>query len=158
MKKGKQIHGDDVRRFWSWVSVDQPCWIWRGTSNANSGYGQFMVGGRKGKMTYAHRYSYEIHFGAIPEGIYVCHTCDNKVCVNPGHLFLGTPKENTQDGIRKGRIKRVKSSKLTERQVLEIRASNERGCVISKRYKVSDGTISEIRNGITWSHIPNERR
>lgn len=65
------------------------------------GYGQFNT---SIKLVRAHRFSYELHFGKIPQGMFVCHKCDIPNCVNPEHLFLGTPKDNTQDCIRKGRF------------------------------------------------------
>lgn len=158
MTKRKQIHGDDRRRLMSYVAVTDSCWNWTGRV-ANSGYGQMSVGGRANlKMKYAHRLSYEMNVGDIPEGMFVCHTCDNKLCVNPSHLFIGTPKENTADGMKKGRIKRVKSSKLKEPQVLDIYASQEPHVLIAKKYGVSETIVREIRNGRKWWHLTGAPR
>src|SRR4051812_2593059 len=93
-------------RFWSKVSKGAPnaCWLWTGTKN-NHGYGMFQLQdeeGRNGKRL-AHRVSYAVHYGPIPDGAIVMHACDNPACVNPGHLRLGTMKLNTQDMMTKGR-------------------------------------------------------
>lgn len=88
-------------RFYWEVSLPDSngCMIWKGIKTPN-GYGKFHV---NYKAVGAHRYSYKIHFGEIPEGMLVCHHCDNPPCVAPNHLFLGTSRDNMQDKIKKGR-------------------------------------------------------
>jgi hypothetical protein len=89
-------------RFWLKVDRSGECWLWTG-ARYPSGYGVLTVGGRRNQ--YAHRLAWEIeHGGPIPEGVQVQHTCDAKACVNPAHLKLGTPKENSEDAVRRGRI------------------------------------------------------
>jgi hypothetical protein len=94
-------------RFWSKVRKSDGCWLW-GASIKTTGYGQFFRGPRIEK---AHRVSYELTHGPIPEGLYVLHRCDVRACVRPDHLFLGTISDNSRDMIYKGRhpvVRRLK--------------------------------------------------
>lgn len=88
------------------------CWLWTGATK--KGYGDIFIGAGAGrKHISAHRFSWEFHNGAIPEGLIVCHKCDIHECVNPEHLFLGTHADNMQDCSNKGRICNVGKSRLT---------------------------------------------
>ena len=88
------------QRFESKINKTQSCWLWVGSINSR-GYGQFW----ENKKSYqAHRYSWSIYVGEIPNGLYICHKCDVKECVNPAHLFAGTPSQNMQDCIQKKRF------------------------------------------------------
>lgn len=87
-------------RFWAAVDTTGDCWLWT-ASKAGNGYGKIMVNGRR---IGSHRLSYILHYGEIPEGLHVLHTCDNPLCVKPAHLFLGTHADNMRDASQKGRL------------------------------------------------------
>lgn len=96
-----------AERFWKYVDKTATCWLWT-ASVYPAGYGSFSHA--PGKHMGAHRYSWELHFGPIPDGLFVCHTCDVKTCVRPDHLWLGTSAENTADKVAKGRQARGDAS------------------------------------------------
>ncbi len=84
--------------FWSLVKITNGCWLWQG--DTSHGYGRIW----KGKRRYAaHRVAYELSIGPIPDGMFACHHCDNRLCVNPAHIFIGTQKDNMQDWTKKGK-------------------------------------------------------
>ncbi len=88
------------KKTWKNISGFGDCWIWMGANDGISGYGKFGIGGR---MFGAHRVSYFLHTGDDPGEKFICHHCDEPRCVNPSHLFIGTPRENKLDSIKKGR-------------------------------------------------------
>jgi uncharacterized UBP type Zn finger protein len=130
------------------------CWIWTGTTTVR-GYGQIISNNRK---HYAHRASYEAFVGPIPEGMNVCHACDNVYCVNPAHLFLGTQKQNLEDMARKKRSTvgaRNPMAKLSEEDVHDIKHLFTLGnsdSEIAAEFGVCRQTINNIKNGKVWNH------
>lgn len=154
--------GSLEERFWRYVEKGEPdtCWLWKGTIT-NDGYGLISLGGMA-TQTSAHRASYMLHVGPIPEGMVVCHRCDVPACVNPNHLFVGTVAENNADRNRKGRTKTPimrgsshPASKLSADQVREIRslypAASQRA--LASRFGVSSGTISDIIHRRRWAWL-----
>lgn len=136
------------------------CWEWTAAKN-NKGYGQLNV---QNKRMLVHRLSYEVHNGPIPDGLVVRHKCDNPSCINPEHLEVGTHKDNMQDMIKRnrGNWKPVKGSavsvsKLTEDQVIEIRARYVRitcgTTFLAKEYGVSSTVIHNIIRGKAWAWL-----
>ncbi len=121
------------------------------------GYGAF---GIWPKQVGAHRYSFELHNGPIPDGLVVMHSCDEPLCVNPAHLSLGTQRDNQDDSVRKGRRKpgsQNSQAKLTEAQVIEMRKTYADGGITQKelatRYGVSHALVSFIVTRKAWKHI-----
>lgn len=139
-------------------SGNNGCWVWQGCQS--NGYGRF---GIMGVTEYAHRVSWLIFKGFIPAGLFVCHKCDNPICVNPRHLFLGTAKENMKDASKKGRIKipkesyykneRHQVSKLSNDQVRFIRSTKLSGVELAERFNVTPTTISYARRKITFRGV-----
>lgn len=150
--------GGPVRLFWSYVDRRGPdeCWPWKGP--LLNKYGAITVRGKRG---IASRFSYELHYGPIPEGMQVCHTCDNPGCQNPAHLWLGTMADNQADMWAKGRSNRARGesngcAKLTESSVVEIRRLRGAGMTytaISRRFGVDKSNIRNICLGKKWQHV-----
>lgn len=146
-------------RFWSKVDKSGECWEWTGALRGD-GYGTFGLGRAVDGYTYAHRFSFELTRGPIPEGLVVCHHCDNRRCVKPDHLFLGTKKDNQQDMVAKGRSlrgERHNLAQLTEPQVLEIRSLWAAGglaqAAIAERFGTNKANVSQIVRGKKWKHL-----
>ena len=138
------------------------CWPWMGMKDGH-GYGQFSLGKRH-RIISAHRFSWMLANGPIPKNLWVLHRCDNRICVNPNHLFTGTATDNTQDCIKKGRMIRAKgmatgSSKLSDAQIIKIRTrykawSRINGTrALGREFGVDHSVISEIINMKKWRHI-----
>lgn len=146
-------------RFWGKVEKSAGCWIWTATKN-RQGYGRIRS---SGKTARAHRISWELANGPIPDGMDILHRCDNPACVNPAHLFLGTDDDNMRDKENKGRGNHAVGmvhgrSKLTADQVREIRRLYSTGQYLQrelgKRFGVHQTTIGYICRRESWAHIP----
>lgn len=160
IRKKSSEHYQSIRihpnkRFWKWVikKSEDECWIWIGGTK-EGGYGVFHPAweGYK-KRILAHRFSYEMVYGKVPDNLFVLHKCDNPPCVNPKHLFVGTAKDNSEDMVIKGRCK---ATKLTEQEVLEIRELRKSGLrfhEIASRYSITTATACDVANHKTWKHV-----
>ncbi len=141
-------------RYWAKVRKTKTCWLWQGSCNTSK-YGQFYF---ENKMATAHRVSWAMHFGSIPEGKHVLHRCDVKLCIRPTHLWLGTHIDNMKDMAEKGRAKYMRgaqhgNSKLKLNQVLKIKMSTGKSLRwLADKYGVSFGHISKIKKGSRWTY------
>lgn len=142
-------------RYWAKVNKAEDCWLWTG-SLIQDGYGQFKL---EKKMVLAHRLSLEWSLGRpIGAGLVARHKCRNRHCVNPTHLEEGTQKENCQDRVRDGtnigpRGTKNKSCKLSEQQVLAIRADQRTLREIASEYGICHNTVSDIKTGKRWGWL-----
>jgi len=160
-----------AERFWNKVDKSGTCWLWTAGQRNASGYGGFLY---NGKHSLAHRVSYEIEIGPVPDGLLVLHRCDNPLCVRPSHLFLGTNDDNMKDMAAKGRSPKgdnhctrlrpelvrkgeaAPNARLTEDKVKEIRRryNNEEAQALALDFGVSRDTIYGIVYRKKWKHVP----
>lgn len=144
-----------IARFWAKVDTSGACWVW--TACTARGYGRFAV--KPGDMHSAHRLSWILANGPVPDGLFVLHRCDNRPCVNPDHLFLGTQAENMADKARKGRAARGTGhgcSKLSNANIHEIRSLGAAGVTqrkIASQFGVSQPMVGMILRREKWAHI-----
>lgn len=128
------------------------CLIWSGARTAN-GYGGITY---LAKTYTVHRLAWLVHRGPIPFGLHVCHTCDNRLCLEPGHLFLGTAQQNTIDMLRKGRGRVFGGKRLEQGAVATIKRRLQAGesvSTLAAEMKVSINTIGDIKRGRTWTFV-----
>lgn len=149
-----------IIRFFSKVDkMSHPCgcWIFNGTIS-REGYGRFRLGN---KLMSAHRAAWILTHGSVPSNLLICHSCDNRRCVNPKHLFIGTAKDNVIDKITKHREyylrgEQLPQTKLNSSDVLLIKSlllNNIKQNVIAQYFNITQSVISRIKNNKTWRHI-----
>jgi len=168
-ERKRGAHKTPEQLFWEKVDKDgpvhptlkTPCWVWTG-STSGKGYGEVRV---KRRLWRAHRYSWAIVNGSIPDELLVCHECDNPPCVNPSHLFVGTSQQNTDDMRVKGRANYVSGlrgsdlpqARLTEEAVRELRAKYAEGGYtqsdLAIEYGIKQAQVSSIVRRTSWRHI-----
>ena len=160
-------------KFWKYVDKSGDCWLWT-AGKFVQGYGAFNWSPKsqsKGLTRYAHRVSWIFANGPIPEGMCVCHSCDNPACVNPDHLFLGTQADNMRDMRGKGRDsvaglftarktqgEKNRKAKFTERDALVVKerlAAGECMTSIANDFNCPVSRVYDIKRGRTWTHIPD---
>ncbi len=138
-------------RFWSKVDKPGDCWNWTAYT-AGNGYGSLFFGTKKNpKPRSAHVVSYEIHNGPIPAGMNVLHTCDNRRCVNPDHLFLGTQSDNLIDALKKGRAPGMKLCEADVELILSLGDKTLKE--IADWFDISISQVWNIRNKKQWKYI-----
>ena len=150
-QNGKKLYTNLImKKFWDNIDKSGDCWEWT-AGKQNHGYGKLRL--PRGEQVYAHRYSWELHNGIIPNGMHVLHKCDNPSCVNPSHLFLGTHKDNMIDCGNKGRRNQAKGSDspksvINKQERKDIKKLTSFGnlphWVIASMYEVSPATVSRI--------------
>lgn len=160
----------EAARFWAKVdkkSSPRGCWLWTATIHKKKGYGTARM---RGRNYAAHRLSYQMHKGDIPDTLLVCHSCDVRNCVNPEHLWLGTNKANMKDMADKGRAadgwqvprgEKCYAAKVSEADVLEIRKLYAAGGIsqykLGKKFGLSQTQIGRLTRGLRWRHVSTEK-
>jgi hypothetical protein len=155
-KKYVKAFCSDKCRFMSYVKKTEHCWIWEGSKDL-SGYGKFSSSSLGKKQTPAHRFSYITYRNSIPDGMCVCHACDNPSCVNPEHLWIGTSEDNSRDRDSKGRTlsgafhPMVKLNKEYVDEIRRLSESSEMSQVkIASLFNISSGHVNNIVKYRVW--------
>ena len=148
MSTGDASRSENHKRlFWQRVTFGDGCWEHRGSLGSH-GYPQ-ATGGPRGTSYPAHRVCWLLFVGEVPAGMFVCHRCNNRKCVRPDHLYVGTHKQNMDDMARAGHPNRA----LTEDQVRRIRSTAEPAKSLASEMRVSPDTIRNVRRGAVYRHV-----
>ena len=172
----REIYKDAAPRFWTKVEKTAACWLWRGAVGTH-GYGVIGLGGHA--TITAHRFSWALHKGKIQDGRWILHRCDNRRCVNPNHLYLGTVRENVRDmmergapycfklrshitpeieqhrlaALPRGRSHHRGAAKITEATAAQIISASGSQRQIGERFGVSQQLVSLIKSGKRWAYL-----
>ena len=145
-----------AEKLWLYTRKGPNCWEWT-AGRISSGYGLLSADGRR---ILAHRFSYELHIGPVPDGVFVLHRCDNRLCIRPDHLFLGTQADNVADMEAKGRDhkrgqpgEQNNQARIDAAAVRAIRATRDPAWKVAAAFGVSRGLIYAIRQRRLWKHI-----
>lgn len=163
LKQGSEYCSSKCRILGKVEKKENGCWIWKG-GKSGDGYGAIKINGRQ---TSVHRQAYKEFIGDIGKGLSVCHKCDMPICCNPDHLFLGTPKENTKDSVKKGRARcsnqngsKNHSTKLDETIVRKIKELFVKGYMVTDLHDligIPMKTLEGIKYNKTWRHVLLEK-
>ena len=147
---------DTIERFWAKVDKSGDCWLWTaGRAGGNSGeYGSFRINNPRRKV-YAHRFSYELSHGPIPDGMLVLHDCDTPLCINPDHLRVGTTADNIQDKVKRGRASKPNAVLVPDdvRSIRKRLQEGEKHKDIASDYPVNREAITKIASGRRWRNV-----
>ena len=157
----RRTFAESVVIFWENVKVSNPqdCWLWSGGKKENGNGLWYGIFWDDNKIIKAHRFSWKIKNGEIPKGKLVCHRCDNPLCVNPSHLFLGTYLDNNRDASNKGRHafgERVPGSVLNDekvRQIRKLRSEGKTQRAIAETIGAKESTVQAVVEGRSWKHV-----
>lgn len=158
---GRVFKRDPLDYFLARIDTSGDCWLWTGYAvgrPGKPGYGRVYYGGR---LFLAHRLSYALHNGDLPDGALICHTCDNPPCVNPAHLYAGTVQTNARDAVERSLYvpklgEANPGARLTTAQVQEIRArwgSGEKQADLGREFDITASHIYRIVHGEAWRHV-----